>query len=146
MFTQLFARVPRGSLLAGAPKVQVRPELSLPWGGGGGQDAHSGHLAMRVLPLKRCFSQNAALVLLDPVNVFILHESAHLPFARDCLKPNLCFNFTPETQRPPYLLSNSSPPGLTFLPNLYLTWPTFSFYFQIFSKYILACCFCSFGK
>ena len=53
----------------------------------------------------------------------------------------------PETQRPPNLLIPALPhPQLTFLPNLHLTWPNFSFHFKIFSKGILARCFCSFGK
>lgn len=33
IFNQLFAQVPRGSLLAGARRVQVRPAGSLPGGG-----------------------------------------------------------------------------------------------------------------
>lgn len=49
MLTQLFAPVPRGSLLAGAPKVQVRPELLL-CGVGRQEDTHGGHLALCVLP------------------------------------------------------------------------------------------------
>ena len=69
MFTQLFAQVPRGSLLAEAPKVQVRPELPLPVRGGDGE-GRSLRTVSHVLPLRKRCSQNAALILLDHTKCF----------------------------------------------------------------------------
>lgn len=70
MFLLLFAQGPRDFSLAGAPETQVRPEPSLPVREG----LAEAQLATSSPPFMRSFSQNAALLLLDYSNIFILHE------------------------------------------------------------------------